>query len=403
MKLASPGTPQLTYCTNIHPGESWPEVRRVLAGAVPAVKAAVAAQAPFGVGLRLSAAAAAALAEPTALAELQSLLAERQLYVFTLNGFPYGAFHGTRVKEAVYAPDWRSADRIRYSTALAEILAALLPADGGYGSVSTVPGAFRPHATTPADRQAIAGGVIDHVAALMAIEERTGRCIRLALEPEPWCVLETVADTVDFFGAHLFSTAAARRLAAATGRTETASAAALRRHLGVCFDACHMAVEFEDAEDALARLAAAEIDVVKVQVSAGMVARFGNGDDAAVLAALRTFADDVYLHQVVERRAGALRHWLDLPEALAAGATDHAPREWRVHFHVPLFRRALGVLESTQPWVVALLAALRRRAYGGHLEVETYTWDVLPPEHRGEPVEHAIARELAWVMGQLAS
>lgn len=402
MKLATPGAPQLTYCTNIHPGETWPEVRTVIERSVPAVRAEVAPKGRFGLGLRLSAAAADALVAPAELSALRRVLDERELYVFTVNGFPYGAFHGTRVKEAVYAPDWRSPERGRYSAVLAEILAALLPEDCDYGSVSTVPGAFRPSAASPEAFDAIAAGLIAHVATLLALEERTGRRIRLALEPEPWCTFERVADTIAFFEAHLFSAGAARRLAIVTGRSESTCGTALRRHLGVCFDACHMAVEFEDPEDALARFAAAGIDLVKIQISAGMAARFTGPDDVAVRAALGSFADDVYLHQVVERGPDGLRRWLDLPQALAADPEGPWPREWRVHFHVPLFRKALGVLASTQAWVAALLRALRRDAYAGHLEVETYTWDVLPAEHRGEPVETAIARELGWVMEQLA-
>jgi hypothetical protein len=164
-----------------------------------------------------------------------------------------------------------------------------------------------------------------------------------------------------------------------------------------------MAVEFEDPADGLARFATAGIDLVKVQISAGMVARFEGGDDAPVRDALAAFADDVYLHQVVERGPEGMRRWLDLPEALASDASRAGNREWRVHFHVPLFRKGLGVLASTQAWVAALLAALRRDAYAGHLEVETYTWDVLPAAYRGEPVETAIARELGWAMEQLSA
>jgi hypothetical protein len=162
-----------------------------------------------------------------------------------------------------------------------------------------------------------------------------------------------------------------------------------------------MAVEFAEPGDALARLEAAEIAIPKVQVSAGMVATLG-GDDAATRRALATFADDVYLHQVVERRGGGLRRFLDLPEALAAAAGDGERREWRIHFHVPLFRAALGAVGSTQPWVAELLRLLAARAYDGHLEVETYTWDVLPDAYRGEPVADAVARELGWTMEQLA-
>jgi sugar phosphate isomerase/epimerase len=399
VKLASPGRPHLTYCTNIHPGETWSEVRANLERYVLAVRDAFAPGRRFGVGLRISAAAAATLAAPAKLAELQTFLAAHDLYVFTINGFPYGAFHGVRVKEQVYAPDWLSEQRVAYTDRLARLLAALLPDERGlYGSISTVPGAFRARVPSDVERAAIADRVLRHVATLITLEAATGKRIRLALEPEPWCMLETIADAIVFFDAHLFTRDAARRLAALTGRGENDCTESLRRHLGVCFDACHMAVEFEDPADALARLSAAGIDLVKVQVSAGMSARLGGADDAT-RAALATFADDVYLHQVVERGPGGLRRFVDLPEALADA--DPAPRECRIHFHVPLFRPALGAIASTQPWVAALLELLRARAYDGQLEVETYTWDVLPPAYRGEPVTTAVARELAWVRERL--
>jgi sugar phosphate isomerase/epimerase len=403
VKLQIPGAPHLTYCTNIHPGETWDEVRANLERHVLAVKARVAPDRRFGIGLRLSARAAETLAAPDRLAELQGFLAAHECYVFTINGFPYGAFHAVRVKEAVYEPDWRDARRLAYTDRLATLLAALLPGEHGlYGSVSTVPGAFRPRARSAEDAATIAERLLRHAVRLMALEAETGRSIRLALEPEPWCVLETVADAVAYFAAHLHSRDAVDRLAALAGRTRADAEAALHRLIGVCLDACHLAVEFADPGDALAQLEAAGIAIVKVQVSAGMAATLG-GDDAATRGALAAFADDVYLHQVVERRDGELRRFVDLPEALAAAAGDVTPREWRVHFHVPLFREDLGALRSTQPWVAALLRQLAARGYDGHLEVETYTWDVLPEAYRAEPVATAVARELAWTMEQLAT
>ena len=399
MKLAAPGGPHLTYCTNIHAGETWSEVRVNLARYVLAVRDAVAPGRRFGIGLRLSGAAAASLAAPAALAELQGFLRDRDCYVFTINGFPYGAFHGVRVKEQVYAPDWLSEERLAYTDRLAGLLAVLVPDEPGlYGSISTVPGAFRARVPAEAERAAITDRLLRHVATLVTHEAATGKRIRLALEPEPACMLETIADVTAFFAERVFTAAAARRLAVLTGRAEPDCAEALRRHLGVCLDACHMAVEFEEPDAALDALAAAGVDVVKVQISAGVVAHLG-GDDAATRAALASFADDVYLHQVVARRADGLRRFVDLPDALAD--RDPAARECRIHFHVPIFRERLGALASTQTWLARLLAALRTRAYAGHLEVETYTWDVLPAAYRGEPIAAAVARELAWARERL--
>lgn len=402
MRLSAPGQPHLTYCTNIHPGETWAEVRANLERYVLAVKVRVAPDRQFGVGLRLSARAAESLAEPRELDAFREFLDRHGLYVFTINGFPYGAFHGTRVKEAVYLPDWLDEARLVYTDGLARLLAAILPADPDLeGSVSTVPGAFRSRVRDDADAARVAELILRHAATLHRIREETGRIITLALEPEPCCYLETVAETVAFFERWLFSGSAVARLAELRGLGRAESEAFLRRHVGVCFDACHMAVEFEDPRAALDAFRARGIRIAKVQVSAGLKVRL-DGRDASTLRALEPFAEGVYLHQVVERRAGTLTRFLDLPEALIAAAEAASGlREWRIHFHVPLFREQLGPFLSTQDYLRDLLGLLAREPCSGHLEVETYTWEVLPPEHRREDIVTAVTRELRWVMGRL--
>lgn len=412
MRVALPGRPHLTYCTNIHPGESLAEVRHVVAAHVARVKAIVSPAEPFGVGLRLSARAAEELSGPGELEAFRGLLDEVGAYAFTINGFPYGAFHGTRVKERVYRPDWGEDDRVRYSDRLAEILCALLP-EGVSGSVSTVPGAFGPRATTEPERDALAAGIVRHAATLVRLRETTGKSVVLALEPEPACLLETVQDTCRFFEDHLFSTPSVAELARQTGLSTAQSEAALREHVGVCLDACHLAVEFEDAKSAVDALFQAGIRIGKVQVTDALVAHLtGDPDeDERVLEDLERFSDDVYLHQVVERRGEAITRYLDLPDALRAARSETLdpstrrpldPSEWRIHFHVPIFHDALGRFSSTQPFLRDLFDVLRAAPVTEHLEVETYTWDVLPAEHRGGSVEEAIARELEFAI-ELAS
>ena len=402
MRLGSAGAPHLTYCTNIHPGETWAEVRANLARHVTAVKARVAPDRPFGVGLRLSARAAAELDTPGALAELRAFLAEAGLYVFTINGFPHGTFHGTAVKEQVYLPDWLDDARLAYSDTLARLLATLLPDEPGLtGSVSTVPGAFKPRVRGGAEATAMAERLVRHAATLHRLHETTGKTIVLALEPEPFCHLETIAETVAFFENQLFTRAAAARLGALTGLGPGAAEACLRRHLTVCFDACHMAVEWEEPAPALAALAAAGIAIGKIQVSAGLEVALA-AQDRDLVAALRPFADGVYLHQVVEHGASTLTRWLDLPEAIAAAeGGPSVDRTWRIHFHVPLFLETLGRFRNTQPWLRALLAQVRAASPTPHLEVETYTWEVLPEAYRRLPIDDAVARELTWVKQQL--
>lgn len=399
MKLDPDSSVHLTYCSNIHPGETWVEVRAQIGKHLPKVKSQLSPDRPFGIGLRLSAAAADSLSEPAAMEEFKAFLVAEDLYVFTINGFPYGEFHRRPVKENVYLPDWRDEARLAYSNRLAELLAELLPDDPALdGSISTVPGAFKANVRADADVAAMADKLIRHAAYLVALRERTGRTVTLELEPEPCCFIETIDEAVDFFRNHLFSANAIAGMAELTGLSGAAAEAALRRHLGVCLDLCHAAVEFEDPEQALAKLRDAGIRIGKMQISAGL--RFAAVDEATV-ELLRPFNDAVYLHQVVERNGAGLIRYIDLPEAFAGGHEKQGDREWRVHFHVPIFLDDLGDFSTTQDFIRDMLGRQRAAPFTRHLEVETYTWDVLPPEYRNVDVDAAIVRELQWVRGQL--
>lgn len=386
----------LTYCTNIHAGEPLDEVMAGLARHLPAIKASVAKDQPLGVGLRLGHAATESLRERGALAELKRFLAEGNYYVFTLNGFPYGAFHGRAVKEDAYKPDWSDPHRLAYTDHLADILSEILPA-GQEGSVSTVPCTFKPWARGRLD--AIVEHLIRHVAHLVAIRNKTRQMIALALEPEPYCYLETIDETVEFFNARLFNRKGVGRLVQLTGLPAAEAEAAMRRHIGVCYDVCHAAVEFEDPKASIGRLRANGILIAKLQLSSALkVARFSKRS-AQHLAA---FAEPVYLHQVVRKSKarGSLRRFVDLPQALAR-AGESSGTEWRVHFHVPVFLEQMAHFGTTQSFLAEILAMHRADPISKHLEVETYTWDVLPEEYRNVDLSSAIARELAWVKAQL--
>lgn len=399
MQLALPGSPHLTYCTNIHAGERWNDIEAALRIHLPAIKRRVSPTNPMGVGLRLSAAAAADLAHPQALERLQALLRHAGLYVFTVNAFPYGLFHGARVKEQVYEPDWRHEQRLTFSNRVADVLARLLP-DGMPGSISTVPGAYKAKVREPADVAHMADLLLRHAAHLHIIARETGRQIVLALEPEPCCFLETIDEAIDFFEQHLFSGTAVAAFRRLTGLPATWARDALRRHLGICLDVCHVTVEFENPTECVARLAAAGIRVPKIQLSSALkVPAVSDG----VVELLRPFDDGIYLHQTVEAREGALTRYPDLPDAFAALRRGAAGGEWRVHCHVPLFQSDYGGLQSTQEPLAELLAACRKQALAPHLEVETYTWGVLPAHSKGVDVDNDIARELTWVRSQLGA
>jgi hypothetical protein len=389
----------LTYCSNIHRGEAWNDVRDALAHSLPSIRARLAFDGPLAIGLRLSATAAESLENPDTLASFRKFLLDGDYYVFTINGFPYGAFHGQRVKEQVYLPDWRDERRIEYTNRLARLLAVLLSNRKDIeGSVSTVPGAFRDHVRSDSDVEAIASGVLRHAAVLRSLRESTGVTVTLALEPEPACYIETIGDAVDFFTRHLFDAQAVDVASRRAGLP--LSVEDVRRHVGICFDACHMAVEFEDPSLAVRRLQESGVRICKIQVSSALELDHEHAD--SLRAALGPFAEDTYLHQVVERRNGVLRRYVDLPEALdGADRTPPGPRQWRVHFHVPIFLSTMADFQTTQPYLRSVLALLERDPFCPYLEVETYTWDVLPAQYRTVDMSTAIARELAWARAQL--
>jgi hypothetical protein len=388
-----PGSPELTYCTNIHAGETWDEIRTSLDAHVPQIKQQVSPEEPFGLGLRLSGVAAAELARPEPLAQFEDQLAGLGAYVFTLNAFPFGPFHGTRVKEQVYEPDWRTSERVSFTRDAANVLAGLLP-EGGFGSISTVPGGFKSVMRDPDFVATLVDHLLQAAAHLTAIERSRGRTVALALEPEPCCFLETVEETVSFFEEKLLAPAALIRFGKLAGLGTGEAESALRRHIGVCYDVCHGAVEYEDPILALDRLRRAGIAIPKIQLSAAMRVPEVS---APLVRRLHEFDTGVYLHQVVARER-TLARFIDLPHAFAAFAEGHARGEWRIHCHVPVFLSDLGDLASTQDALLTTLRALRTDHLSPHLEVETYTWDVLPDELKTGSKANDIARELAFVL-----
>lgn len=387
----------LTYCTNIHAAETWPDVIAGMRQHLPEIKAAVSPNQPLGVGLRLAAKAAESLKDPGTFSELKEFLEAGDYYVFTLNGFPYGTFHGQPVKEGAYKPDWSDPLRLSYSNTLSDHLAKLLPNDME-GSVSTVPGTFKPWMEgNPGIIDRITDNMILHVAHLHKLYEATGKTINLALEPEPFCMIETIEETISYFVEHLYGDAAASRLAELTGLTASAASDALRRHLGVCYDVCHAAVEFEDPRASLGALKDAGIKISKLQLSSAMRIPSVGADTAQQLGQMD---EPVYMHQVVENRGGQLIRYPDISEALEH--IDAAQgSEWRTHFHVPIFLEEMQTVATTQQFLKDILAIHKEQPVTKQLEVETYTWDVLPENYRNVGVSEAIARELAWVRDQL--
>lgn len=384
----------LTYCINIHATQSWADVRAAIVGPVADVKKRTSNQEPFAIGLRFSGDALKELRTPGNRNELKKLLLDNDLRAITVNGFPYGPFHGTRVKEEVYQPDWRAQERVNYTCELADLMAEIAPG-GEVVSLSTVPGTFKPLAS--GFEPLMAENYLKSVVHLIKLREDSGVTVALAIEPEPFCFLETIAETIAFFEEHLFGAAAIEFISERTGLTATQAATALPRHLGLCYDVCHAAVEYENAEDSIASLRNAGIPIHKLQLSAALRIPKVNPLNRS---ALSSYDEPTYLHQVIRRTSEGLKIHQDLNEALALGDVTDG-EEWRVHFHVPIYMDDLGAFSSTRNFLEEILALHRVSPISNHLEVETYTWDVLPDSVRGNSVDEDIARELKWVLEQL--
>lgn len=375
----------LSYSTNIHRGETWQQTFNALNNYTVAVRAQVCPDAPYGIGLWLSDMASRELSDPKVLLDFQRWLDAQNCYVFTLNGFPYGRFHGGRVKEQVYVPDWTTPERVQYTKRLFDLLAQLVP-EGSEGSVSTVPCSFKEFIRTPDQVRAMRDHLwqcVDHIA---AVSEKSGRILHLGLEPEPLCYLETSVETAEFFDAL---------------RDDRPNDPRLARHLGVNYDACHLAVEFEEPAEAIGRLLRHEIKISKLHFSSAL--RVQPTPDTRK--AMTAFCDDVYFHQVVERGPeGQLRRFVDLDHALAE-ADLHPPAadaEWRIHFHIPLHCQPTSLFGSTSDHILGVMDLLQTNpTLCSHLEMETYTWEVLPPELKNRNVVDQLVSEYRWCLSQL--
>jgi sugar phosphate isomerase/epimerase len=387
----------LTYCMNIHPGESWAENFAAIREKALAVKESVAPNEWFGLGLRIAHQAAAELTASADLrAEALDFFNAHQLYPFSVNGFPYGRFHAGPVKEEVYAPDWRTQERLEYTLQIADILAGWLPGQVD-GSISTVPCSFKPWITTEEDVSALVTNLAATVAYLAALRDDTGKELHLGLEPEPDCYLETTEETISFFKDVLL-VAGVGEVDRLLGCGSEQAEALIRRHIGVCFDTCHVAMQFENLVDSYRAYRDAGIRISKVQLSAALNAHSPpRGTDA-----LKPFVEPVYLHQVKARGTGGASYaWYDLPDALAEIPNYPDIQELNVHFHVPLFFNMGGILRSTVDSLTPEFFAELRQGGTSHVEIETYTFDVIPPELHPGDVVRSVAREYGWALEKL--
>lgn len=379
---------RIGYCTNVHAGRTLAETLAQIDRHAVAVRREVAPVGWLNIGLWLSAAAAAELDTPAAVETLRNWLESRRLRIFTMNGFPYGDFHGDVVKHAVYEPSWSDPDRLEYTLRLARLLVALVDEDGEAG-ISTLPLGWPAPPCKPVDLSAAVAQLRTAAVALDRIEADTGTLIHLDIEPEPGCILSTSSDLCRFFLDRLL-----------LGVCEPEERI-IRRHIRVCHDICHAAVMFEPQDKVMTRYDAAGIAVGKVQVSSAIDVHLPADESLRqpLIGALRPFAEDRYLHQTSTRGGSQAFFFEDLPAALRRRASG-GEENWRVHYHVPISTATIGMLSTTQSEVLECLRLLAHREVCD-LEVETYTWEVLPPAVRPDSIAEGISGEMMWLRSEL--
>ena len=390
----------LTYSTLVHAGDNWDQMRASVEEFVPQVKKRLGVEGKFGVSLRISGDSQKTLSESAeARSALKKFLDDEGLYVFTINAFPYGPFKGQRVMERVYEPDWTTNQRVEYTKAIADILVDITDADTS-PSIQTAPLAFAPNVSDDNYIARFTTSVFEVLAHLYHLEARTGRRVKLSIEPEPACYLETTDETVAFFKERMYAPTGVAELANIAQIPLSEAEGAIKRYLGIVFDIGHQSVGFEDIPQSLEKLVNAGIPIFKLQEAAALWVESLSLD---IVPELRRFTDTIYLSQTSLKTADGIVKYLNLGEALDAYEANPVPTEMRTHFHVPVFLEEIGPFKTTRFAVQQALAMHRKQPLSDHLEIETYTWDVLPAELKTGDIVDYVSRELEFVMKELQS
>jgi len=380
--------PKLTYCTNVHPLNSFSQWKENILYFGPKIRE-ITKKDTFAMGLWFNQVLAKQLIEPNFkdLYQIKQWLDEHLLSVYTLNAFPYGHFHDEVVKKKVYLPSWAETSRLNYTLSCTQILAHLMEDD--YGSISTLPLGWKEGWTNETGKQATKN-LITCVKALRALKQKTGKQIRLCLEPEPGCVLEFISEVTDYWNTWL------RPFAEAEGVEQSI----LNEHLGVCYDTCHQAVQFEEPIKALKELQKHSIPLGKMQLSSALVFVPDRHKQSKIKRL--TFAEKKFLHQTRLMQNGEVIRFDDLPDALDSKQISwNTP--WRVHYHLPLYLQEVLPSDTLMTTIEDMKKAYRYACENQlceHFEIETYTWSVLPAEIKpkdNEALAYAIAQEIKFV------
>ena len=400
MKLANA---HLSYCSNIHPGESWQQILNNLNTYTTKIRKKITTSS-FGLGLRLSNEASKELLMDDNLYKFKTWLDSEKLYVFTINGFPYGAFHHKVIKDQVHHPDWSTKERFNYTKRLIKIMAELLP-ENTSGSISTSPITYKYWHKTAKDISSITQistqSLIEIVCYLIEIKERTGKNIHIDIEPEPDGLLESSIECIHFFESSLIPYGVPL-ISKTFNLTDNESEKRIKNHIQICMDICHFAVGYESPTTVIQQFKEYGIKIGKLQISAALSSgQLTKENKDIITSELSAFDEPIYLHQsVIKDQSGSLTQYKDLGDAL--NGINSSSSEIRTHYHVPVFTDTYQHLCSTQSEIKETLAIWKKTPFTDHLEIETYTWSILPKKLQLDQID-TIVREINWVKQELIS
>lgn len=382
----------ISYCTNIHAGESFDEVFESLKINLLPIKIAVCNSEPFGIGLRLSNRTVNELFENDNLLRFKTWLEQYNIYVFTGNAFPFGDFHHTKVKENVHTPDWLSDERVKYTCNFAKIMAQL-PNIGNEQGISTSPLSYKYWHISDEEKvkafEISAKNLIKTARYLSEQEQITGKYIHLDIEPEPDGLLENSTEFITFYTTYLLQEA----------KNQGCETELVKRYITICYDVCHFAVMFENHENAIFNLQKHGIKIGKFQISSALKVVFNDYSKHQTLKHLSKFVESTYLHQVVEHtKNGNFIHHKDLNLAIKAFTNESV--EWRIHFHVPIYAEIFSEIASTRNDIETIIKLNHKLNLSTQLEIETYTWDILPGVEK-LPLVESIIKEIDWLKNQM--
>ena len=395
MRIKNGKNLQLTYCTNIHPANGLKQIYKNIEKYSIPLKRKLSEAEPFAIGLRLSDYESRQLTQKKSLQKFKSFLDENGLYVFTINGFVYGQFHKKVIKSKVFTPDWQDQKRVNYTLRLIKILSYLLDKNKE-GSISTSPLSYKSwYKDKIKSWQKITKNLITVTSALIKIQKNTGKIIHIDIEPEPSGLLENSDEIIKFFKDYLLKSGV-EILKKEMSIPKKLAIKLILEHVRICLDTCHFAVEYEKTTDILQKFKKLGIGIGKIQISSALkiTSVTARSHQEKFRETLKHFEDSIYLHQVIAKNPH--KSFEDLTYALESIRTLEC-QEYRIHFHVPIFRKKFGALDSTQEETIKTLSLLKKHKITSHLEIETYTWEVLPKNFKIDLVD-SIEREYKWVL-----